>query len=97
MTEDDQTAETIAELVASRIEARYPSSSARFRRRLVALYTAQALGEASPPGEISAAELAAWLHIHPQRVHEAFQSGLARAWKTCRQRYPELRQTGRER
>ena len=90
MTEDDQTADTIAELVASRIEARYPSSSPRFRRRLVALYVAQLFGDASPPGEISAAELAAWLHIHPQRVHEAFQSGRDRLIRNFRKLYPEF-------
>jgi hypothetical protein len=87
--EVDTIADAIATEVAERIAASHPAASGEFLRRLVALYTAQAVGRAPAPGRITAAELAAWLETSPQRIHDAYSSGLARAWQAYRTRWPD--------
>jgi len=76
----DSIAEAIATEVVGRISASHPTASSSFRRRLVALYTAQAVGRTPAPGRITAAELAAWLETSPQRINDAYASGLAKLW-----------------
>lgn len=76
---DDQ----IAGDVASRIERDHPTASPAFRRKLVRLYVAQALGTAPEPGDITNAQLADFLGVDPRRLSEDFQTAsmkLRRAW-----------------
>ena len=89
--DDDDLTDAIAEEIVARVERSHPQADPAFRRRLVHLYTAQALGVAPQPGAITAVELAEWLGMSKQRVSDAAASGLARAWQTMRRRYPELK------
>lgn len=87
---DTELDQRIADEVAARIAEHHPRlADPAFLRRLVSLYTAQAVGAAPPPGRITAADLAGWLGLRPQRVHDAYASGLARAWRAYRERWPE--------
>jgi len=86
---EDQLADSIATEVAERISASHPTASGEFLRRLVALYTAQAVGSAPGPIRITNAELGRWLGMSPQRVSECYATAMARAWKAYCTRYPE--------
>ena len=89
--DDDDLTDAIAEEIVARVERSHPQADPAFRRRLVHLYTAQALGVAPQPGVITAVELAEWLGMSKQRISDAAATGLARAWNICRRRYPELK------
>lgn len=90
MPTDEEIDDRIAEEVAARIEASHPHASESFRRKLVKLYVAQALGMATRPGRITARELAGWLELSRQSVSLAEKMGLARAWKAYHSKYPHL-------
>jgi len=80
----------LAEDLAQRVNALHPTASSRFRRGLVKLWLHQAAGVASAPGRISDRELASYLGESPQRISETRAAGLARAWRTIHEQYPDL-------
>lgn len=90
MPTDEEIEDRIAEEVADRIHASHPHASESFRSKLVKLYVAQAVGQATQPGRITARELAGWLELSRQSVSLAEKMGLARAWKEYQARWPEL-------
>lgn len=81
--------ESLAEEVAARIAASHPRAAGRFRdpsrsgdrefvRRLVSLYTAQAVGALPPPGELTGADLARCLGLSPQTISHTARIAMER-------------------
>lgn len=77
----DEITDRIADEVAARVMASHPHASGKFQELLVRLYTAQAVGDAPPPGRIRDRLLGAYLEMAPQRVSETRIRALARAWQ----------------
>ena len=67
---DEEITDRVASEVAERIRARHPNTSPSFRRKLVRLYTLQAVGLASPSGQITDVELGQHLGRDPRRISE---------------------------
>lgn len=75
---DDQITDAIAAEVASRLQASHPMVTAPMRKRLVKLYTAQAVGIVPPPGRITDAQLGQYLGSDHRRISETRHRAIER-------------------
>lgn len=85
---DDEIADAIADRIADAVSAR--QISPEFRRRLVSLYTRQALGLEKPPGKISSTRLALHLGIERHTLADLQRLALAKLWQELHARHPDL-------